>query len=154
MLTTPPGPNQAYNTLLCLAAKTEITSKKPLLTLAKDLETCYLDPVDCIILTPIKVYCLSRTKTRSGSLLEFSLLQIMMDISNKFHKHTGVSLRLENLSYQRHDSDELKNQIDYDARKLYNEHCVRSTMGMFDDRYDNSPEWFRNGIWITPSSLK
>ena len=155
MITTQPFQiNTQYNTKITLSILYKESSKK-LMLLAKDLEKTDLTPIDYIILTSTEIYCLCKDGIKLGNWSSFELLRVVIAVINKYNKHVNAfDLTLTEYSLEQRDVEQLKNFIDSTARDIYYRNHARSTMAMFDEKYQDAPEWFRNGIWIIPSLPK
>jgi hypothetical protein len=156
MITTQPYRiNTQYNAEAVLSAKREILEKKKLMLLAIDLEKeLFYEPIDCIVLTSLKVYCLSEKKIHKDE--EFIQLQRVMQIINQYNKFVGrFDLNLTELNYCSVSTSDIRTKIDYVSRVLFensHKHLMATIFG--EAQYEDTPEWFRNGIWIIPSLPK
>ena len=156
MITTQPYRiNTQYNAEVVLSAKHEVSEKKKLMLLAMDLEKeLFFEPIDCIVLTSLKVYCLSEKKIHEDE--NFMQLQRVMQIINQYNKFIGrFDLRLTELCYYLTNTSEIRTKIDYVSRAVFENNHKHSMATIFGEaQYEDTPEWFRNGIWIIPSLPK
>jgi hypothetical protein len=155
MITTQPLQTLTrFNALICLTPDIEILLPKKLQLLAKDLETHQsLKPIDPIILTPIELYCLCEEEITAGSFQQLKVLSSIIHIVNMFNKYLGsYSLKLSEISYKRESYITVSHRITHVAENLFiNNHKESMTSIFGEARFEDMPEWFRNGIWIIQS---
>ena len=152
MITTQPCQiNTQYNTQITLSHPINILSDK-LLLLSKDLEKAQLYPIDCVVLTPTQIHCLCKSEVW-GSI---ALLSKITLIINRYNKYLNTfDLRLTSYDLKQDYAKFLITHINDTSKDIFTNSYQHSMGTLFGEaQYEDTPEWFRNGIWITPSSTK
>jgi hypothetical protein len=155
MITTQPLQiNTRFNASICLSSDTEIILPKKLQLLAKGIETHnFSKPITYVVLTPTQVYFLCEKEVPVGSLCEFQALASVIHITNMYNKYlNSYNLRLDEISHNLESGVTITHRINEISKNLFINNHSSSMASIFGEaHFEDMPEWFRNGIWITQS---